>query len=141
VGAVDNSLDAILAATRQVPRDQWAIAKYALECALADEVEAYCEAVLDDLAGVCVRARNALLFVRYDELGLAVTFLGSLRGGSLTETTRSRQQGMAELVGEFDLRLRYDRLPHHLSIQTTGDRLEQVAPIRDILRSWSADPS
>jgi hypothetical protein len=137
---VDNSLDAILEATRQVPRDQWPTAKYALAEAIGSEPEAHCEGVLDDQGGVCVRTRDTLFFVRYDERGLAVTFLGSLRGGSLTETTQSRQ-GMAELVEEFDLRLRYDHLAHHLSIQTTRSRLEQVAPIRDLLRRWSSDPS
>jgi hypothetical protein len=137
---VENPLDAILEATRQVPRDQWATARYALADAISSEPQALCEGVLDDQGGVCVRDRDTLFFVRYDERGLAVTFLGSVRGGSLTETKQSRQ-GMAEVVGELDLRLRYDHPAHHLSIQTTNSQLEQVAPIRDLLRRWSSDPS
>jgi hypothetical protein len=137
---VDTSLDAILAATRQVPADQWATARYALEDAIRGEPEAHCEGTLDDQNGVCVRVGDTLFFVRFDERGVAVTFLGSLRGGLLTETTQSRQ-GIADVVEEFDLRLRYDHLGHHLSIQTTRTRLEQVAPIREVLRRWSSDPS
>jgi hypothetical protein len=137
---VATSLDAILQATRQVPRDQWANSRSALAEAIREEPEAHCEAVLDDLSGVCVRVRDTLFFVRYDERGLAVTFLGSLRGGSLTETTRGRQ-GSTESVEEFDLRLRYDQLGRHLSIQTSSGLLDEVAPIRDVLRRWSSCPS
>jgi hypothetical protein len=137
---VDNSVDAILEATRQVPRDQWATAKYALESAIGGEAEAHCEAVLDDQGGVCVYVRETLFFVRFDERGLAVTFLGSLHGGLLTETTQSRQ-AIAEVAGEFDLRLRYERLGHHLSILVAHWQLEEIAPIRDLVRRWSSSPT
>jgi hypothetical protein len=134
---MDSSLETILEATRQVPGDRWAMARNALENALAGEPEAHCEGLLDDQSGVCVRARGTLFFVRFDERGLAVTFLGSLRGGSLTETTQSRQ-GM-DPGDEFDLRLRYDQLGSHLSIQTSQSQLDKVAPIRDLLRLWSSE--
>jgi hypothetical protein len=115
---VTNSLDAILEATRQVPGDQRASARHALAEAIGDEPAAHCVGVLDDQRGVCVRVADTLFFVRFDERGLAVTFLGSLRGGSLTETTQSRQ-ATAGSVAEFDLRLRYEHLGRHLSIQTS----------------------
>jgi len=121
---VENTLDAILEATRQVPGDQWATARYALA----------------DQGGVCVRVGDTLFFVRFDERGLAVTFLGSLRGGALTETTQSRH-GAMESVAEFDLRLRYKHHGRHLTIQTSHRELGKVAPIRDVLRRWSSDPS
>jgi hypothetical protein len=139
--AMEGILDAILAATQQVPREQWATARYALADAIGGEPEAaYCEGALDDENGICVRARDTLLFVRFDERGLAVTFLGSLRGGLLTEITMSRQ-GMMDTVGEFDVRLRYEHLGHQLSIQTPHWQLEKVAPIRDVLRRWSSGPN
>lgn len=136
---VDSSIDAILETTRQVPGDRWAMARNALLEALAGEPDAFCEGVLDDLAGVCVRVGETLFFVRFDERGLAVTFLGSLRGGSLTETTQSRH-GATVPGDEFDLRLRYERLGNHLSIQTSQLQLARVAPIRDLLRRWSSEP-
>jgi len=137
---VENAFDAILEATRQVPGDQWATARYALADAVGDEPAAHCEGVLDDQGGVCVRVGDTLFFVRFDERGLAVTFLGSLRGGSLTETTQSRH-GAVESVAEFDLRLRYEHHGRHLTIQSSHRELEKVAPIRDVLRRWSSDPS
>jgi hypothetical protein len=136
---VADPLDAILAATNQVPGDRWAMAKQALAEAIRGEPEAFCGAVLDDQAGVCVRVGETLCFVRFDERGVAITYLGSLRGGSLTETTQSRQ-GMMESE-EFDLRFRYDQLGRHLTIQTSQSQLEEVGPIRDLLRQWSSDPS
>jgi hypothetical protein len=136
---VENSLDAILEATRQVPRDQWASAKYALEDAIDAEITAHCEAVLDDQTGVCACVGDTLLFVRYDERGLAVTLLGSLRGGTLTETTQSRQ-GTSAVADEFNVRLLYEHLARRLSIQTTRSELEHVRPIRELLRRWSSDP-
>ena len=133
------ALDAILEATQRVPREQWATARYALADAIHGEPEAHYEGVLDDESGICVRAQDTLLFVRFDERGLSVTFLGSLRGGLLMESTMGRQ-GTMETVGEFDVRLRYEHLGHQLSIQTAHRQLEDVAPIRDTLRRWSSNP-
>jgi hypothetical protein len=99
---VENALDAILEATRQVPGDQWATARYALADAVGDEPAAHCEGVLDDQGGV---------------------------------------HGAMESVGEFDLRFRYEQHGRHLTIQTSHRELEKVAPIRDVLRRWSSEPS
>jgi hypothetical protein len=131
------SLDAILESTRQVPLTQWATAKHVLDDALAGAPDAHHEATLNDESGVCVLAQGGLVFVRYDERGLAVTFLGSLRGGTLAETTTART-GTADSVGEFDVRLRCESRGQQLSIQTSSWQLEQVLPIRDLLRAWSS---
>jgi hypothetical protein len=131
-------LDAVLEATRQVPRDQWATAKYALADALGGAPEAHCEGTLDDERGILVRVGDALFFVRFEERGLAVTFLGSLRGGTLTETTLGRRQITAS-ADEYDVRLRYESLGRHLSIHLSRSQFESTAPIRDVLRRWSSD--
>ena len=123
----------------QVPRDQFATVRHALETTFEGEVQGYMAAKLDQTDGLLIGAADELYFVRYDGR-LEVTFLSHLRGGRLVETTYGAR-GAMDQVGELATTVLYEHPQGRLDLDVGSWQQDKFAPIRARLREWAKTPT